>query len=244
MRNQLVRSKQKQGVSFRTVLLLCLSIILMLPWTTGLSLSDSRPDGFIENWRDAFAEEDIPLGEFLEWMAQQIKAYGESLENWPASTAASYQEQLEQHLEERQNITDKAAFNQRVKRFALNEAVTIVKTINFLFEDWNCAPYTVQAQYTWLVVTYALPANTEIMVFPNSDEIKESVAIAAAKEFLHSSLNLSQQVLNDYVFRTSFVDDKEYGHRVWLIQTGLPNENAIFLVIDGKTGEVIKNTVF
>lgn len=116
MRNQLVCSKQKQGVSFRTVLLLCLSIILMLPWTASLSLSDFRPDGFIENWRDAFAEEDIPLGEFLEWTAQQIKACGESLKDWPASTAASYQEQLEQHLEERQNITDKAAFHQRVKR--------------------------------------------------------------------------------------------------------------------------------
>ena len=244
MRDQITCNKPIQMVFVKTAAALCLSAILLFLWTNAFSFSDSNSCELIEDWRDQFAAEDIPLGEFLEWTAKQKKTYGHDLENWPADLIASYRAQLGNHLKERQGVIDKTVFNQRLKSFALDETVSIVRVIHFLFEDWMRAPYTIQAQYTWLVVAHSLCEPEEIMVFPNDDEILESAAIASAKEFLRKSLKLAPQALNEYIFRTSFVDNEEYGHRVWLIQTGLPNENAFFLVIDGKTGEVIKNTVF
>ena len=241
MRDQMETCRPLQQAWVKKAVVLMLSMMLLLPWTIGLASDTYEP---VKDWREKFAAEDIPLGEFLEWTAQQEKSYGQNLKNWPSESIASYQAQLAKHLSERQGITDRSAFKQRVRSFALDEKVLLVNTVNFLFEHWMRAPYTVQAQYTWLVVTYSLAEPKEIMIFPNDDEIKESVAIAAAQKFVSENLHLTKEALKDYTFLTSFVDDEEeYGRRVWLIQASLPGEAAMYLVIDGKTGDVMKNTL-
>lgn len=240
------RIKQTQRQFIKKSVLLFLVALFLFPWANGYGLSTdySNPMDVTIDWHTKFAPEDIPLGEFLEWTAQQEKAYGQYLQNWPRDAQVSYLSKLEQHLKERQGITDHEAFLKRVRRFALNKKVLLCGIINFLFEDWVSAPYTVQAQYTWLIITYSLREPEEIMIFPNDDEVPYEVAIAEAKRFLQNALSLSDKELSAYVFYASFVDYEEFGHRVWVIQTGLHNEKARFLVIDGKTGEVVKNTIF
>lgn len=67
MRDQMETCRPLQQAWVKKAVVLMLSMMLLLPWTIGLASDTYEP---VKDWREKFAAEDIPLGEFLEWTAQ------------------------------------------------------------------------------------------------------------------------------------------------------------------------------